>query len=127
MFINRNIIEFKVCYSNEEYHLKTHWGEYRTLRLLLKNKMNIPNFGQCEGLGRCASCLVEFVDLEKETSFLRRSEHTNTQKMIKNYSIVRFACQIPVTNDLANVTVKILGNQTVAKPANCKTNQPNNP
>lgn len=108
MFIRNRNIEFTVIYSGEEHQVKTSWGEYQTLRLLLANKFNISGFGQCGGMGRCATCLVEIEDIYGSTGFLKRSEHTSLQRTIKGYSIVRFACQIPVNDDLANVTIKIL-------------------
>ena len=110
MFATNRYIEFKLLYSGEEYSLRTHWGEYRTLRLLINNKINIKDFGQCGGFGRCATCMIEICGAEGERSFLKKSEHTSVQRMIQGYSIVRFACQIPITDDLANVKIKILGN-----------------
>lgn len=112
MYFNNHDIVFTVRYSGDEYQLKTYWGEYRTLRLLIENKLNIRGFGQCGGMGRCASCLIEIVDLNDKSTFLSRTEHTSFRRTIRKYSIVRFACQIPVNDDLANVTIKILGNTT---------------
>lgn len=110
MFIRNRNIEFTVIYFGEEHRIKTWWGEYKTLRLLLSNKLNISGFGQCGGMGRCATCLIEITDVCGSTGFLKRSEHTSLQTLIKDYSIVRFACQIPVNDDLANVTIKIKKN-----------------
>ncbi len=108
MFIRNRNIEFTVVYLGEEHRIKTWWGEFKTLRLLLNNKLNISGFGECGGMGRCATCLIEITDVCSSTGFLKRNEHTFLQRMIKGYSIIRFACQIPVNDDLANVTIKIL-------------------
>ena len=110
MFSKSEHIEFTVIYRGQKHRLQTKWGEFKTLRLLLNNKLSINGFGQCGGLGRCATCLIEISDVKGSTAFLKRSEHTSIQQMIKGYSIVRFACQIPVNDDLSNVTIKILGN-----------------
>jgi ferredoxin, 2Fe-2S len=110
MFIRNRNIEFTVIYLGEEHRVQTWWGEYKTLRFLLSDKLNISRFGECGGMGRCATCLIEISNLNGSTTLLKRSEHTSMQRMIKSYSIVRFACQVQVNDDLANVTIKILKN-----------------
>lgn len=88
----QNYIEFSVLYLEEEYKLRTYWGEYSDLRTLINVKLRLDDFGQCGGLGRCATCMVNIC--------LPGQRFSDTNQM---------ACEVSINDDLSNAVVKIIG------------------
>lgn len=87
----KTYIEFTLLYDGETYRVKTFEGEYDDLRELINDHVQPPNFGRCDGMGRCATCMVaqQFKD-----------------PLIK--SEINLSCQLTVNDDLANKVFKIL-------------------
>lgn len=77
-------IQFVVYHLKEEFRLKTCRGEYADLRALIINKIDLPGFGQCGGMGRCATC------------------------MVRVNSNLYLSCQVAVSDVLANALVQIV-------------------
>lgn len=100
-----NRITFTVAYEDTEHRLQTYNAEYRNLRDLIADKLFIDGFGECGGVGRCATCLVQ-ID-EMPASWERNEQVTLTKAGIINPK-VRLACQIFVNDELANARVVIL-------------------
>ena len=90
MLFKRNIV-FTLLYSDETYNIKTFEGEYDDLRQLINDHVQPPNFGRCDGMGRCATCMVaqQYVD-----------------PLIK--SEINLSCQLTINDDLANKVFSIL-------------------
>jgi 2Fe-2S ferredoxin len=55
------LICFSVIFENAEYRLSGYKNEYRSLMALLFDKLNAEDFGQCKGMGRCATCRVRIM------------------------------------------------------------------
>ena len=103
-------IEFTVWAFGEEHRMKTHWGEYRDLRALLHDKLFLDEFGQCGGMGRCATCLVMVQSSEKGLGILQRNEETTLIRNGQNNENIRLACQIAVDDTIANAYIQLLDN-----------------
>ncbi|MES3017922.1 MAG: 2Fe-2S iron-sulfur cluster-binding protein [Bacteroidota bacterium] len=101
----RNYITFILIFEGAEYRQQTYQSEYRNLRDLISDKLFIDGFGECGGVGRCATCLVEIDDRPADGD--RNEQSTLAKAGIVN-SKVRLSCQIMVDDDLANARVKIL-------------------
>src|SRR5690606_18488949 len=69
-------INFIIEYEHEHFPVQTFWGEYRDLRELIADLFYPEDFGQCGGMGRCATCMVEIHGLEGHASLLKRNEQT---------------------------------------------------
>lgn len=110
MGISTHHILFTLQYSGQTHHIQTHWGEYRDLRALIMDKLDLEDFGQCGGMGRCATCLVAITGLEGEASLMKRNEPVTMEKLGIHLQDVRLSCQIQVDDDLANIMVSILDN-----------------
>jgi 2Fe-2S ferredoxin len=54
----KNFIDFVLVQGDEEIRVKTYPREYGDLRLLIKDYLRRDDFGQCTGMGRCATCMV---------------------------------------------------------------------
>jgi 2Fe-2S ferredoxin len=63
MGIMKNKLSFTVIDNNSRQVIETYVGEYRNLMLLLKDKMYLEYFGECGGMGRCATCVIKIKGL----------------------------------------------------------------
>ncbi|MBN8672866.1 MAG: 2Fe-2S iron-sulfur cluster binding domain-containing protein [Chitinophagales bacterium] len=102
-----NSIHFKVINGEEVHEIKTYRAEYRNLMQLLNNSIYLENFGECGGMGRCATCLVKVSGLKGYAGILERNEKANILKAGLSGSNVRLACQILITEELNEATFNI--------------------
>lgn len=100
-------IHIKVTHGEEVLEIKTYRAEYRNLMHLLNNSIYLENFGECGGMGRCATCLVKISGLKGNVNFLERNEKATIQKAGLSGLNVRLACQILITQDLHEAIVDI--------------------
>lgn len=101
-------IEFIGLYQGQEYYLRSYENEYRNLMVLLKDKICPDDFGQCGGMGRCGTCLVNISGLSPEESYTKE-QNTLSKMGIKNPA-ARLSCQIQIDEDLKNVIVELFDN-----------------
>lgn len=87
----KHYIEFTLLYNNETYRVKTYEGEYDDLRELINDHIQPPNFGRCDGMGRCATCMV-----------------TQQSRNLSNKAEVSLSCQLSINDGLANAEIQIL-------------------
>jgi len=113
MAINRTAIHFTACYEGEKYELETYEGEYRNLMVLLYDKIYIDGFGECKGMGRCGTCVVRVEGLPAAVNTLERNEERTLYKTGIQSNNIRLACQILVDENLENITVEIIGGESV--------------
>ncbi|MEO6845231.1 MAG: hypothetical protein ABI184_08660, partial [Ginsengibacter sp.] len=59
----RDII-FSLTCLNETIKVSTYKGEFRNLMVLINEKIYVEDFGECKGIGRCGTCLVEVEGLD---------------------------------------------------------------
>jgi 2Fe-2S ferredoxin len=75
--------------------------------VLLKDKLGLEDFGQCGGMGRCGSCLVNIQGLVRN----RDPDISNEQNTLSKMGIVnpatRLSCHIEINKELQNVMVQI--------------------
>ena len=102
-----NKICLTVFYSSEEYRIQTYAGEYRDLKCLIQDKLFTDDFGQCGGMGRCGTCIVRIGGLKENSGFLR-NEETTLNRIAPGIDDIRLACQIPVDDELSNLTITIM-------------------
>lgn len=102
-----NKICLTVFYSSEEYKIQTYTGEYRDLKCLIQDRLFTDDFGQCGGMGRCGTCIVRIAGL-KNNSGLLRNEETTLHRIAPGIGDIRLACQIPVDDELSNLTITIM-------------------
>ena len=100
-------INLKVIYDEEVYELKTYQGEYRNLMMLIYDKMYVYGFGDCKGMGRCATCVVEIINSKHPLPHFERNEEATIKKTGIEGTNIRLACQLMVDHLLHNMLVKI--------------------
>lgn len=101
-------IAFTVVIDNKTHHLETHPNEYRSLMALLYDTVCFDEFGECHGMGRCGTCLVEFISIAKPFTALDRNEDTTLSKMGLNGSNTYLSCQIEIDEALNGAVIKVL-------------------
>ena len=113
MAINRTPIHFTAYHEGEKHELQTYTYEYRNLMVLLFDRIYIEDFGECKGMGRCGTCAVKIPGLSATLNTLDRNEERTLAKMGVYGGDVRLSCQILVDENLENVTVEIVGGESV--------------
>ena len=113
MMMQRKAIHFTAYYAGEKYQLQTYEGEYRNLMVLLYDKIYIEDFGECKGMGRCGTCIVKVQGLPAAVDRLDRNEERTLYKTGITGDHIRLACQILVDENLENITVEIIGGDSV--------------
>jgi 2Fe-2S ferredoxin len=93
-------IRVDVIYGEEEYHFQTYKGEYRSLMALIFDKIYTDEFGECKGIGRCGTCLVEILESTANIPMYERNEATTISKTGMTGENLRLSCQIFITNYL---------------------------
>jgi len=103
-------IEFTGLYQGQEYYLRSYENEYRNLMVLLKDKICPDDFGQCGGMGRCGTCLVNISSLPNNPEQSCSNEQNTLSKMGVMDPAARLSCQVQIDEDLKNVVVELFDN-----------------
>jgi 2Fe-2S ferredoxin len=103
-------VRFTVINNDNRIEIETYVGEYRNLMALLNDKVYLDSFGECGGMGRCATCLVNITGMSDFSSILDRNEPITLSRFDIHDKNIRLSCQLLITNDLESCTVKILEN-----------------
>lgn len=107
MVIQKCDIRFTIMSEGEEYIVETYTGEYRNLMALITNKIYVDDFGECKGMGRCGTCVVEIIKTENKFLCFERNEETTIKKTGITNPNYRLACQILVNEELKNTMFRI--------------------
>ncbi len=106
----RKEITITIINTGETHVAKTYQNEYRNLMVLLKDKLCPEDFGQCGGMGRCGTCLVNISGLANNTGASYRNEQITLSKIEISDRAARLSCQIQIDEDLKNAVVEIFDN-----------------
>lgn len=74
---------------------------------LLKDKICPDDFGECGGMGRCGTCLVNVSGIDNNIEGSHRNEQTTLSKMGVENQSTRLSCQIQIDEDLKNAIVEV--------------------
>ena len=110
MVIQKCDIQFTIINEEEAYTVKTYTGENKNLMSLISDKIYVENFGECGGMGRCGTCVIEILDTENNFVFLERNEEATMKKTGITNPNYRLACQILINEELKNTTFRICYN-----------------
>lgn len=104
---HRDIV-FNLVYLDEVTKVETYEGEFRNLMVLINEKLYVEDFGECKGIGRCGTCLIEVEGLNSESLELDRNERSTLQKCAVKGKNLRLSCQVMINNVLHNATITII-------------------
>ncbi len=108
MTIRERDINFTLIYFDEELEIETYKGEFRNLMILINEKIYVEDFGECKGIGRCGTCLVEVEGLSPSANEIDRNEKSTLEKCAVNKPNLRLACQIMINQALKNAKIKVV-------------------
>jgi 2Fe-2S ferredoxin len=106
--VQQNQIQITVLYEGDVYELETFAGEYRNLMMLIFDKIFTEDFGECKGMGRCGTCMVEILSDHPALGSLERNEESTIGKITTARKNIRLSCQLLVNSSLQGIKVKIL-------------------
>jgi 2Fe-2S ferredoxin len=105
---NRKKINFVVIESRTEHPIETYVGEYPNLMFLLRDKLLLDDFGQCGGVGRCATCIIKIKNVKGDSVKKERNEPATLSKMGYVEDDIRLSCQLYITTDIDECQIEIL-------------------
>jgi 2Fe-2S ferredoxin len=100
-------VTITVRYENELYTVETYPGEYRSLMMLIYDRICPEGFGECLGMGRCGTCLIRIVKSRGNLSDLDRNEAATKAKAGITDEAVRLACQIEINSELDGLHLEV--------------------
>jgi len=95
----REEIIFTIIYNLENHVVKIYRNEYRNLMILLKDKIGPEAFGECGGMGRCGTCLINISGLSDNLKDMYRNEQSTLSKMGISDLAKRLSCQVQIDED----------------------------
>lgn len=100
-------IRLTVVQDGERAVIETHTHAYRNLMVLLNNHCYLENFGECGGMGRCATCVVhtQHPALQEHN----RNEASTLAKLPTDEPGTRLSCQIHINSLLDGAEITIPG------------------
>lgn len=101
-------IDFTVLEDGVAQEIKTYEGEYRNLMFLLADQLYLDGFGECGGLGRCATCVVSINNLSNSFTKNERNEPSTLTKAGYYHQNIRLSCQIFIIEELRDSVIEII-------------------
>jgi 2Fe-2S ferredoxin len=108
MSSERSVIKIIVEYGNEQHTLETYSHGYRSLMHFIFDKIYIEDFGDCRGMGRCGTCLVEILNQQYSSADFERNELTTIGRLGELIPNTRLACQILVDERINNLHCRVI-------------------
>lgn len=101
-------IAVSVLYDQEIHEIQTYTNEYRSLMMLIYDKIYTEGFGECFGMGKCGTCLVEIISSCSELSGYERNEATTLLRAGHTDTKARLSCQILIDRHIDGLKVRVL-------------------
>ncbi|MBS7256634.1 2Fe-2S iron-sulfur cluster-binding family protein [Flavobacterium branchiicola] len=108
MITDKKKISFSISENNTVYTIETYTGQYPNLMFLLKDKLGLDDFGECGGVGRCATCVIKADGIKGNSLKKDRNEPATLSKMGFEQENIRLSCQLYITPDLEGCQIEIL-------------------
>ena len=75
--------------------------------VLINEKIYVEDFGECKGIGRCGTCLIE-IETVKSLAPSERNELSTLAKCAVQKPGLRLACQVMIDEGLQGAVVKVV-------------------
>jgi 2Fe-2S ferredoxin len=102
-----NDILITVIWDEVTYEIVTFANEYRNLMMLIFDRVSPEDFGECLGMGKCGTCLVEVIKGYNLTDFDRNESNTLNKIGVDNLGM-RLACQLMIDQYCDGMIVRIV-------------------
>lgn len=100
-------ITFWLHNGTESMEIACRRREYRNLMTLINEMVFVEDFGECRGIGRCGTCLVE-IQTKMPLPGKERNEQSTLDKCAVKVPDLRLACQIMIDERLQDAQVRIV-------------------
>jgi 2Fe-2S ferredoxin len=111
--MKENNIHFRVNCGEEDFFIRTYLNEYENLMQLLREKVFLDGFGECQGTGKCGTCLIKTFGITGNSQIMDRNEPNTLIKMGIGHPLIRLSCQILVSSDLHNASITIMEDDAI--------------
>lgn len=104
-----NSITLTVYYEGKTHSIQSYINEYRSLMTLLYDKIYIDDdFGECKGMGRCGTCVIQILNPKNAITLCDRNESATLGKMGINKEHIHLSCQIELNEKIDGLEIEIL-------------------
>jgi 2Fe-2S ferredoxin len=103
-----NKINIEIIYEERVYKIETQSNAYASLMMLISNQIADEEFGDCRGMGKCGTCLIEILSGGDSLVDLERNEATTLSKMNIKEQNIRLSCQLLLDENLDGLKIRIL-------------------
>ena len=104
----RESIHFTVIEDDIATEIETYEGEYKNLMFLLRDHLYLDSFGECSGMGRCATCVIKIEGLTGNAVVKDRNEPVTLSKIGFTEENIRLSCQLLINEDLNGVEIELI-------------------
>jgi 2Fe-2S ferredoxin len=105
--LDKNIL-VSVDYGGQWYEVSTYANEYRSLMMLIYDQIYTEDFGECLGMGKCGTCLIEIIQSPHPLSYYERNQTTTLKKLNYAGGNIHLACQIMADENINGLRINIL-------------------
>ena len=103
----KNITLF-IEYNGNRQTVETFAGEYRNLMVLIKDQLWVEGIGECGGMARCGTCMVELLNAGDNLAVTDQKEAAVIKRTATTQSVIRLSCQILVDESLDGLQIKVM-------------------
>lgn len=104
----KNITLF-IDYNGNHQTVETFAGEYRNLMVLIKDQLWVEGIGECGGMARCGTCMVELLNAGDNLAIATDTKEAAViRRMVTEGSTIRLSCQILVDETLNGLRLKVI-------------------
>lgn len=104
----KRIIRVQVLCSGVMHTIETYAYEYRSLMMLIYDKVYPEGFGECKGTGRCGTCHVQILTAGEELLERHGNEESTLAKMGGSRRTSRLACQMLIDERLDDLIIEVM-------------------
>ena len=101
------LIRLTVLDMDESYTITAYPGQYRSLMMMLYDQIYLEGFGECLGMGRCATCAVSIAFSKIPLTGFNRNETVTLSKEGITDPGIHLSCQIQVDEHLDGAVIRI--------------------
>lgn len=102
------LIHISVKYNGNIHKLITYPNEYRSLMMLIGDRLFMESFGECRGMGKCGTCLVEIISNPHTLTGFDRNEHNSLLRAGSTTENKRLSCQLIIDEQMDGAEIKVL-------------------